>query len=273
MKNTNSDVREFIATRNTPRQVAIISTKRRRECARFLLGLGQLDPATLVSNERPGDVANLCSDLIRFGLAAALVFDPTLKLQTMVERITPNPKRTLAPLIAGVKELLDAVVDGQPMTLPIPSGSRLAFNGNALRLIEREGFPGSLAWRMGAGSDLTFTLAVKRPRLRDQWTVFLFNAMRQLDSEQGIMVRRCQREACRKIFLAARPKQIFCERKCAGAVALAHHIAKDPEAYKAKHRKSARQSWKSPGAKLNRLRRDEHATIEALRRADRLPKK
>jgi hypothetical protein len=74
-----------------------------------------------------------------------------------------------------------------------------------------------------------------------------------LTQPEGAMVRRCAREKCQRVFLASRPKQVFCGRPCASISAFERYKeGMGEEAYRAKHRKTARASWQWKQRKLGR---------------------
>lgn len=213
---TNPSMRT-LAARFTPPLATKAAAQRRREHLRFLIKLAQIDPAALVSDERPGDVANLCSDLGRFGFVPALVADPKLSLQTMVKLITENPKRQLEPLIAKIRELLDAAADGDALVIPLRAAFDLVFDASGLKSLESQGLPAAVAHRVQQPAQFTFRLTAKPQGtldLRHHWITFLFNSMRSLDSEEGAMIRRCLRERCKRVFLASRVSQVYCTRSC-----------------------------------------------------------
>jgi hypothetical protein len=230
-----------------PPEVARASSRTRRELVAFLIGLGERNPAAPIAlAERPGDALNLAQDLMRFGLIAGLQHHPGLTTETIAARIAAHPGRTLGPIICEVRKLLAAVADGETYRIGAPRNATLTFDGHALKIFESVGFRGRQAWRMGAGSignPLTFALTLPPEKLWSSLAaVFVFTAMRALDSEQGVMVRRCRREACPKIFLAALPKQVYCSRRCNGAVAAKTHRDKVPD-YHTEHAEQARKSY------------------------------
>ena len=77
---------------------------------------------------------------------------------------------------------------------------------------------------------------------------FGFFLIQHLGSDEGQMVRMCaRREDCGLFFLANRPKQEYCSRKCTNAVAFEHHVERQKktlgeEAYRARRAKAVRTS-------------------------------
>ncbi len=63
---------------------------------------------------------------------------------------------------------------------------------------------------------------------------------------------RSGQEKCRRIFLATRPKQIFCGRRCANAATFERYKRERGDVYRAEHRKTARASWRLKQRKLGR---------------------
>jgi hypothetical protein len=100
------------------------------------------------------------------------------------------------------------------------------------------------------GQGLAFSSPSSPPSAADQAIVLA--AMLMLSSHEGAMVRRCARADCpgQRIFLAARPKQVFCSRSCASNAVFERYKQRQieklgEEAYKAKHAASALKSkWK-----------------------------
>jgi hypothetical protein len=115
--------------------------------------------------------------------------------------------------------------------------------------------PGTKLTFKGSGkSALGERLAILSPPDFDGFTqAITFRAAQFLDSPEGHMVRRCAREACKRIFLATRPKQIFCARPCASAEAFErykHDLGRDE--YSKRHNKSAREAYRHKQRLLGR---------------------
>jgi hypothetical protein len=210
---------------------------RRHKVIEFLIAVSETDPVVLASSGRPGDVLNFVVDLAQWGLGVALI-DTT----ALASEIRLHPKRTLGKLIEDTKRLLAARADGGEFRLRLPKQGELKFNAGVTRQTEKAlDVPAPTAYRHSSLVPMVLTLDVPQgASLAAQLEVFIFNAMRDLDSEEGAMVRRCQREACHRIFQANRPKQMFCTRKCQNAVTFGRHSQKP--GYVEKHRKAARES-------------------------------
>ncbi len=256
MNKANDPVRAL-----TPARTALEASRARRECIEFLIEVSGTDPSELVSSDRPGDVLNFVSKLYRFGLKPAVV-EMRVGLRDLADQIETHPKRTLDPLIAKIRTLLDAAADGRNISVTLPAGSKLCFSASYQRQMEQEflEYSPQLVHRLLPGHSI-FTLGIPSGSpLSAQLAVFIFHAMLQLDSEEGSMVRRCQRESCHRVFLAGRPKQIFCTRKCAGAVAFERYKQKfGEERYQARHRESAKESARKSRAYKKRQQKARRA--------------
>lgn len=225
-----------------------MTARRRHELVRFLLELCEIDPLALVQPDQLGASLTLASKLLAFGMGQVFLDHPKEQLhqQALAARIREEPERWLSPLIGKVKLLLDAVADGETFQAPIPTGSHLVFDGSALKVSEPLGFAGGLAWRIGGSGASLFTCRLSTATVKPHAlaAVFLFTAIRQLDSEQGVMVRRCAREICRRVFLATRNKQRYCTRKCSMAVSLKRHVERQGiENYRVYHAEVAKKSY------------------------------
>jgi hypothetical protein len=207
----------------------------------FLFQLVNSDPVALVEAEKtgtqPGDLTNLAYGLLMFGLlppprdkkGAYVKEIPREYADEVLAWIRANPAR-LRPTIDGVRKLLEAAADGLDIEEIILPGTRVAFFGSR-----------------PAGSRASFGTPVTDDAGKGLAQLVWLTVHRLLDSEEGELVRRCKREACRCIFLASRLNQEFCSRKCANAIAFERYKAKridevGEEAYRAEHAKAVRNS-------------------------------
>jgi len=209
----------------------------RRLVIEFLIRLSETNPVELAASEQPGDLPNLVYGFYRFGFAMPrddLGESPADAANRLASDIRADPEKHLRPIIKPVNALLAVAADGagtfhwsvQPKTELIFRGKG---NGPKAILFTPEG---SHALEQSV----------------------MFGAIQCLDSEEGRMVRRCKREACRHIFLANRPKQVFCTRKCASAAAFEQYKKGLGEvAYREEHRKAARHSWRTRQKKQGRV--------------------
>jgi hypothetical protein len=209
----------------------------------FLIRLSETDPVALVSAERPGDLPNLIADLFRFRLLL-----PATDIKTAVSRLTDSLRADpglLRHVPALVRKLLAATADKQHFEWKLRPGSKVIFEGAVAAT--------------SPGRMILFTPEGRR----DFEQVIVFGAMLFLYREDGEMVRRCAREVCGRIFLATRPKQIFCGRRCASAAAFERYKQGiGEEAYKEKHRKAARHSWQ-----VKRRRRADQTKMSSTKKA------
>jgi hypothetical protein len=181
-----------------------------------------------LAGEQPGDLLNICAGLVSRGWLlrprqdGVLVADP----YRLAQDFRADPQ-TLERIIEELRQLFDAVADGRAYELRVLPGSSVVFDAGALKA----GKPPYIWHREQTGRDGMVQAAV-------------WSAIGTLDhSEEGAMVRRCQREACRRVFLATRPKQVFCGRPCASAAVFERYKQKlGEEGYRAKHRETARLS-------------------------------
>jgi hypothetical protein len=211
-----------------------------REAIEFLIYLSNTDPAALAASERPGDLPNLIMGLWRFGIVSTLFrfgrVSPSGDLRRDVEQMAQAVRansQLLRPTIELVGKLLATTADGGSFEWPLVRGTSLVF--------DRASKP---AWRM----------TMQTPRgASDLEQSVTFSAMLLLSNTEGEMVRRCARQACKRIFLAVRPKQVFCGRRCASAAAFERYKQeRGQDAFKAEHRTAARVSWRRKQRKLGR---------------------
>jgi hypothetical protein len=190
----------------------------------FLIRLSETDPAALLGSERPGDLPNLIADLYRFRLISSV------KTEAGVKRLADSVRSNamlLEPLPALVGKLLTAAADKQHFEWKLQPGTKAIFEGT----VEATS-PGRMILFTPEGP-------------RDFQQAVVMTAMQFLNRDGGDMVRRCARQACKRIFLASRPKQIFCDRPCASAAAFDRYkLDRGEETYRAEHRKTARTSWR-----------------------------
>jgi hypothetical protein len=231
MNRTDSDARADEASRRRISNPTKAQARLLRQAIEFLINLSQTDPAAIAASEQPGDLLNLIFGLFAYGLVW-----PRGDLKEEVERMTlaarANPQLLRRP-IELLGTLLAAMADGGSFEWPLVPRTTLVF--------DRASTP---ACRM----------TMRTPRgARELEQSVLFAAMLLLSNTEGEMVRRCARETCKRIFLAARPKQIFCGRRCASAAAFKRYQQElGQDAFKAKHRRAARVSWRRKQRKLGR---------------------
>jgi hypothetical protein len=207
-------------------------TRYRRESLKFLINLIETDPTALAESARPGDLPNLIFDLKRFGLVLP-EGEPQFQLERFTRTVRSRPD-LLSPAIASVTKLLVAAADDGKFRFKMHPDTELVFDGAGNSDAQR----------------LTLLSPANPEGLVQAITV---RAAQYLSSAEGKMIRRCAREACKRIFLAARPKQIFCGRPCASAVAFVrykHDLGSDE--YSKRHNKSAREAYRHKQRLLGR---------------------
>jgi hypothetical protein len=201
----------------------------------FLIRLCETDPVALAASEQPGDLLNLAYGFYRFGLTMArddLGESPTDSASRLASDIRADPAKHLQSIIRALSALLGAAVDGKTFEWVVQPKTKLLFRGSR-----------------NAQKAILFT--PEGPHSLEQSVIF--GAVQCLDGEEGRMVRRCRREVCRRIFLARRPKQIFCTRQCASAAAFERYKReRGEEVYRAEHRRTARASWRTKQRRLGR---------------------
>jgi hypothetical protein len=242
MNRTDSDARPDESSRRRKSDPKA-DARFHREAIEFLVYLSNTDPAAIAASERPGDLPNLIIGLWRFGIVSTLStlfrfgrVSPSGDLGRDVEQIAQVVRakpRMLRPVVELAGKLLAAAADGGSFEWPLVRGTNLVFDR-----------ANSSGWRM----------TMQTPRAaRDFEQSLTFSAMLLLSNTEGEMVRRCAREACKRIFLAARPKQAFCSRRCASAASFERYKQeRGQDAFKAEHRKAARVSWRRKQRKLGR---------------------
>jgi hypothetical protein len=204
----------------------------RRHRIEFLFRLADTDLGTLALPEHAGDLKSLAYVFFIHALqkpshelAPSEKLFPTDAAETFSREVEANPSM-LRPAIDAVRRLLAAQADQKDLDEPMPPVTRRYYLGTRKageRMnIHTPDMP-DLGERLG---HLVWLLAARR-----------------LDSDEGDLVHRCKRDACRKVFFANRPNQEFCSPQCGNAAAFQRHKAKVGEdAYRAKHAKAVRES-------------------------------
>ena len=206
----------------------------------FLIHLAETNVATLLAPESSGDLLNIARDILRAGLLLPPKQAPLdLEMNGLAAWLRTNPTQ-LEAAISALRKLLAAVADAGQFEWTFAQGSKVRLSGVALKAY---------------GQGLAFSSPSSPPSAADQAIVLA--AMLTLSSHEGAMVRRCARADCpgRRVFLATRPKQIFCSRSCASNAVFERYKQRQikelgEEEYRAKHARSA-----SASAKRRRLKK------------------
>jgi hypothetical protein len=144
-------------------------------------------------------------------------------------RADPRPLKTT---IKRVRDLLSALADGERFKWEFRRGSAVVLDGAAFKVDKDRGG----------------VVLISPPGALDQAVVSHVMFILREAREVAAMVRRCKRESCRRLFVAARPRQVFCDRKCASAAAFERYMRS--EKYAEAHRRASRkygQKLKSEG--------------------------
>ena len=225
------------AERQRARSDRTAAARFRRASIEFLLRFSDTDPVALAGSGQPGDLINLVYNLYRFGYIgdAVMTYDEAVaEARDLADALRAKPER-LGLVIEGLKSLLGAAADGGRFELPLLPGSKAVFD------FVRDGRRTNFLWSPRADRYAGLRQAI------------IHSALHLLATEEGEMVRRCTRDACQRIFLAKRPKQIFCTRACASAAVFERYKQTLGEAeYRAKRREqfAKRQEFKRRQAKL-----------------------
>lgn len=238
MKSANSDIdirqargdREQESERQRGRSNPKAANRFRRDSIEFLIRLSETDPVVLAASGQPGDLINLVWNFYRFrylGDAAMTRDHAVAQARDLGDALRAEPER-LRLVINAVKSLLAHAADGGRFELPLLPGTKAVANFTR------------------AGRRTHFLWSPKGNRYEEGLRqAVIYGALNLLDTEESGMVRRCARKPCGRVFLAARPKQIFCGRRCVNAVVFERYKQKlGAEAYRAKHRETARHSKK-----------------------------
>ena len=194
-----------------------------------MIRLSETDPIALEISGQPGDLINLVYNFYRFGYLgdSAMTYDQAVvEAGELADALRMKPER-FELVIRGLRGVFESAADGGRFELPLLPGTKVVsyFAQDAKRT--------------------HFLWSPKGNRYEGLRQAVIYGALRLLDTQEGAMVRRCARKACGRVFLAARPKQIFCGRRCVNAVVFERYKQKlGDEAYRAKHRATARHSKK-----------------------------
>ena len=236
---------KLLGKRTDPRAVA----RRRREIINFLIGLSQTEAAVLLSPERRGDLLNLARDLLHFGLAKPHKDVPPAKRIEATAFIIRGAPDRFQDVIASLRKLLSAIADGKEFLWELGEKS-LILDAGALK----------------SGDPTNPSIYFWPITILEQSVII--GAMLELASAEGAMVRRCSRHVCGRVFLAARPKQVFCTRQCASAAVFERYKENlGEEEYRAKHREVMRRWSRKKRYQADKQRKDamQHGT-QAKRR-------
>ncbi len=212
----------------------------RRQCIEFLIYLSGIDPLELANSGPPGDLINLAYNFFRWGILqpdrgfgrtlsrenltreAVIEALSTSEADMFASQIKADPS-ILLPVRDVVRELLEAAADPRPALTRLLDGTEVCYDG-----------------RCAVGYRLTF-FTPPGPRALEQ--AVRLAASDILNHEGAELIRRCLREECRRIFVASRPNQDYCSRKCVNIAGFERHKAKiGEEAYRVKHAKAMKKS-------------------------------
>jgi hypothetical protein len=214
----------------------------RRQWISFLVGLGRRSAQDLLSGEQPGDLLNVCAGMVRGGLMWLLDGAPAQGAEHFAQLFRANPK-SLETLLTELRRLLDAVADGGTYELAIEPDSKIVLDAGALK-----------------AGDLKRGSTMHHPsNEKGMVQCVLFAAQRLLSNDEAAMVRRCDREPCKRVFQAARPKQRFCSHQCASAASFENHKRQiGEEAYRVKHREAVKRSYDHYHKKIRKNRKEKN---------------
>jgi hypothetical protein len=190
----------------------------------------------LLAPEGSGDLLSLSRDFLRLHL---LLPREGMPLQDQMEEraaaIRANPNEFKAA-IDSLNRLLTALADGDVFKWPFVKGSRVVMDGAAIK-----------------ADDLLGGVSFESPNSLAQ--ALTLSALIAVSQGEGRLVRRCARDICRRIFLATRPKQIFCGRQCASAAGFERYKqGLGEEEYRKQHRKVAKRWKQNQKERQNRRR-------------------
>jgi hypothetical protein len=158
-----------------------------QESIRWLLSFSKLNREVFTAG-RPGDLPNLLYDLRRY-----LQVEPgDEKVEEELARAQSNPQR-LEEAIGVVRDLLNSVADKIPFRYRY-RGGELVFDANKLPS------DSALTYHDAGLSDAVVQVAVD-----------------DLSDASALRIKRCAK--CRELFFAERRSQIYCDHRCANAIA------------------------------------------------------
>lgn len=197
----------------------------RRENIAFMLTMSQTEPQTLLAANQPWDLLKLCAGLRSRGFC----WGPSKTTRRGAEWLAQESERlaqnfraepdALKELIEELRKFFDAVADGGDCTIVFGRGSKFVLKAAAPETPRER------------------TFSFETPPTRDGFIQsVVFGAALYVCWSPEAMVRRCERGSCQRIFLATRPKQIFCSRRCASAAVFERYKKKlGEENYRARH--------------------------------------
>jgi len=227
------------------RRPATLSDRRKR--INFLIRLSEIDLAALATSNQPGDLINLAYDFFGFGIlypgrgfgrpikswedwADLVATDwtefPTAEADAFAAQLKNDPS-ILEPTQDAVLRLLAAAANHRGIGVELLKGTAMIFDA-----------------RLDGHERTTFLAPAEpdAPRQALRQTVTLATAL-ALSGAGAELVRRCKREQCPRIFLASRPNQEYCSRKCVNIAGFERHKAKiGEETYRVKHAQAMKKS-------------------------------
>jgi len=200
----------------------------RRESLKFLVQLSESDARSLAASEQPGDLINVVWSFYRFAYLGGTENREraAAKARELAESIRVKPER-LQRVIDEVKLILKSAAERGRYDLTfLPKTQMFAvFSADSGR-----------------------TLFLHSPWDEDYLGLrqaIVYGALVVLGTEEGRMVRRCVRKVCGRIFLANRPKQVYCTRRCVNASNFERFKQEiGIEAYRKKHAETVRKSYR-----------------------------
>jgi hypothetical protein len=214
--------------------------KARRRMIGLLIRLAENDADALLKPEAEGDLLNFARDMVESGMRTPLKHAADMEkmeevsvdveMKRLAVWLRANPDQLKAG-ISSLRKVLTAAADSLIYEWTFAAGASMILDGRRLKA----GYS-ALRWFVPTPQTLSQMISI--------------NAILLLvRGDEGAMVRRCAYSRCMRIFLAARPKQTFCSRKCVNADNFVRYKqAMGVKAYNRKHRKVARESARRKAA-------------------------